>query len=166
MWEIPLYPAGQPSWTRISERGNLHQWAITDIVHEYACPSQVTHCDVAVERSQYMSSRENPVIFRRSVILDRGFKMRLCTSTVHYRHCSRAGMSISSHSLLRSGCGNVSICKEQGNPIISRWSAILYCFLKMRLIISIGHNRHCSHMHRHVQLRSFTPERFPYGDRL
>ena len=47
---------------------------------------------------------------RRSAILDQSFKIRLCTSMDHYKHCSWDGMSSWSHPLLRSGCGKVSIC--------------------------------------------------------
>ena len=67
-------------------------------------------------KSLYMLSMENSLNSCRSAILDQDFKMRLCTSMDHYIHCSWVGMSISSHSLLRCGCGKVSICQAWGIP--------------------------------------------------
>ena len=42
----------------------------------------------------HMLSMGNPVISRRSAILDPDFKMRLCTSRGHRRHCSCVRLSL------------------------------------------------------------------------
>ena len=71
------------------------------------CQVRSFSTEIWLRKGLHMLSMGNPLIPHQSAILDWNFKMMLCASMGHNRHCSCTGMSCLGDSLLKSGCGKV-----------------------------------------------------------